>query len=102
MAQQGKSEGFVDYTYWLSESHRNPKVKARKPSRVLKSDDINPKLKNTASEPNKRHTHEPIINFDEKNGIVTNVEITCSCGEKLKLALEYDPDLVSTTSKSIS
>ena len=92
MEKSAKHNNFVEYTYWLSESRRNPRVKASRPSRVLKGSQVVINDNKYNSKPLKKHSHEPLVQFEEENGIVKNVEITCSCGEKLKIALDYDSD----------
>ena len=37
-----------------------------------------------------QHNHlDPTVQLEEENGMVKNVEITCTCGEKVRLTLDY-------------
>ena len=85
-----KTEDFVEYSNWLSKAHRNIQNSKIKPDRILKNHQVTIDTTQNNSKTVNNHNHDPVVQFEEVDGVVKNIEITCSCGEQLRLALDYD------------
>jgi len=87
-----KSEDFIEFSNWLSSAHRNPLKLGQRSHRIVKNHQvelITPKANSESS--HKKHA-DPIVHFEEAEGLIKKVEITCTCGEKLLLSLDYDEE----------
>ncbi len=73
---------------------------AKTPSRILKNYRVVVKEQETpASEQFEENEHQedtaqqkPEIKYTKENGIITSVEIICTCGERIELAFDYDEE----------
>jgi len=87
--QELEPQEFVEYSHWLSQAHRKQQKKVLKRPNVLKGDQVVIKTLNEKSEKTLHNHNDPIVQLVEENGVVKNVEITCTCGEKVRLTFDY-------------
>jgi len=87
-----KSDDFVEYSNWLTNAHRSPLKIRHRSNRIVKNQQVEVKAQKPTSESPQINKGDPVVQFEEDEGIVKKLEITCTCGEKMLLSLDYDED----------
>ncbi|HPG37989.1 MAG TPA: hypothetical protein PLP19_06705 [bacterium] len=100
-----RNTGFENFSDWLKHDDL-PHISSKGLSKVIKQNQIAVDPKNTRPDKtgtetmNSTFSHQPHIELDEKDGIVTGLKITCVCGELIHVHFEYDPESGETFVKS--
>ena len=90
-----KNMKFEEYQRWIK-LHDDQRMHAKSPGKIIKKDrvDLNLNTKEhfltAKSEKIEHQTKSPQIEYLEKEGILTGVEITCTCGQVIHIDFTFD------------
>ncbi len=83
---------FMEFTEWLSNSRKHPS-KITSTSRILKHQDVIVAANEPSTEELSGNSdtlnQKPAIKYIRENDMITGVEVTCSCGEVIRLNFAY-------------
>ncbi len=89
---ESDTKNFTKFTEWLSNS-RNQPSKISSTSRILKHQDVivaaNELSTKEMQDDSIKVTQRPEIKYIRDDDMITGVEITCSCGEVIRLNFAY-------------
>ena len=89
---ESNTTNFTEFTEWLSNSIKQPS-KTNITSRILKHQDVivaaNEPSSEELAENSNTASRKPEIKYNRDDDMITGVEITCSCGEVIRLNFAY-------------
>lgn len=82
---------FTEFTEWLSNSHNQPKLTSS--FKILKHQDVIVAANESGTEERQddsiKVNQKPQMKYIRDDDMITGVEITCSCGEVIRLNFAY-------------